>query len=221
MLPFYTLPCTTKFGCSRLLYNIIDQEGEVMCKTDPIRNTEDIKRFKQYFLDKKNYRNYALVTVAMNTSLRIGDLLRLTWGDVYNFKTAHYREHIVVIEQKTGKRNRIALNKEAIQALQTLRKTLETVSPEDFIYKSRVGHNHPIDRTYAFRIIKEAVSELNLEGSISCHSLRKTFGYHAWKKGIPPALIMSIYNHSSIEITKRYLSIDQDDKDEVFLNMNL
>ena len=53
------------------------------------------------------------------------------------------------------------------------------------------------------------------------NSLRKTFGYHAWKKGVPPALIMSIYNHSSIEITKRYLSIDQDDKDQVFLKMNL
>ena len=35
-----------------------------------------------------------------------------------------------------------------------------------------------------------------------------------------PVLIMSIYNHSSIEITKRYLSIDQDDKGEVFLAMN-
>ena len=124
-------------------------------------------------------------------------------------------------EQKTGKHNRIALNKEAVQALQTLRDSLDMISEEDYLFKSRVGHNHPIDRTYAFRIIKEAVSDLNLEGSISCHSLRKTFGYHAWKKGIPPALIMSIYNHSSIEITKRYLSIDQDDKDEVFLNMNL
>ena len=215
------LPCTTKSGCSRLLYNIIIQEGDVMCKTDPIRNTEDIKRFKQYFLDKKSYRNYALVTVAMNTSLRIGDLLRLTWDDVYNFKTKQYREHIAVTEQKTGKHNRIALNKEAVQALQTLRDSLGMISEEDYLFKSRVGHNHPIDRTYAFRIIKKAVSDLNLEGSISCHSLRKTFGYHAWKKGIPPALIMSIYNHSSIEITKRYLSIDQDDKDEVFLNMNL
>ena len=179
-----------------------------MCKTDPIRNTEDIKRFKQYFLDKKSYRNYALVTVAMNTSLRIGDLLRLTWDDVYNFKTKQYREHIAVTEQKTGKHNRIAINKEAVQALQTLRDSLGMISEEDYLFKSRVGHNHPIDRTY-------------VEGSISCHSLRKTFGYHAWKKGIPPALIMSIYNHSSIEITKRYLSIDQDDKDEVFLNMNL
>ena len=137
-----------------------------MCKTDPIRNTEDIKRFKQYFLDKKSYRNYALVTVAMNTSLRIGDLLRLTWDDVYNFKTKQYREHIAVTEQKTGKHNRIALNKEAVQALQTLRDSLGMISEEDYLFKSRVGHNHPIDRTYAFRIIKEAVSDLNLEGSI-------------------------------------------------------
>ena len=32
---------------------------------------------------------------------------------------------------------------------------------------------------------------------------------------------MEIYNHSSYQITKRYLGIEQDDKDKVFLNMNL
>ena len=71
------------------------------------------------------------------------------------------------------------------------------------------------------RIIKKAADELHIEGIISCHSLRKTFGYHAWKKGTPPAVIMTIYNHSSLDITKRYLSIDQDDKDKVFLEINL
>lgn len=192
-----------------------------MCKTDPIKNTEDIKRLKDYFLLRNQYRNYAMVTVALNTSLRIGDLLGLTWGDVYNSKTGRYREHIILTEQKTGKRNTIALNKEAIQSLRQLQDTLPPPSPGEYIFKSRVGDNQPIVRSYAFRIIKQAVSDLNLEGTISCHSLRKTFGYHAWKKGVPPALIMSIYNHSSIEITKRYLSIDQDDKDEVFLMMNL
>ena len=60
-----------------------------------------------------------------------------------------------------------------------------------------------------------------MEGNISCHSLRKTFGYHAWKMGTPTALIMNIYNHSSIEITKRYLSIYQDDKDALYKSMNL
>lgn len=51
---------------------------------------------------------------------------------------------------------------------------------------------------------------------ISCHSLRKTFGYHAWKQSVPPTMLMDIYNHSSYQITKRYLGIDQDDKDQVF-----
>ncbi len=51
--------------------------------------------------------------------------------------------------------------------------------------------------------------------------MRKTFGYHAWKTGGQPALIMDIYNHSNIEITKRYLSIDQDERDNLFNKINL
>ena len=192
-----------------------------MGKTQPIKKADDVQRFKEYYLEKKQIRNYTMVTLALNTSLRIIDLLHLKWIDVYNFKANKYREHIDLVEQKTGKKNSIALNSEATKALELLRRTLDTFYQEAYIFKSRIGDNQPIGRICAFRIIKKAVNDLNLEGVISCHSLRKTFGYHAWKKGVPPALIMSIYNHSSIEITKRYLSIDQDDKDEVFLGMNL
>ena len=192
-----------------------------MGKTQPIKKADDVQRFKEYYLEKKQIRNYTMVTLALNTSLRISDLLHLKWIDVYNFKANKYREHIDLVEQKTGKKNSIALNSEATKALELLRRTLDTFYQEAYIFKSRIGDTQPIGRICAIRIIKKAVNDLNLEGVISCHSLRKTFGYHAWKKGVPPALIMSIYNHSSIEITKRYLSIDQDDKDEVFLGMNL
>ena len=51
--------------------------------------------------------------------------------------------------------------------------------------------------------------------------MRKTFGYYAWKCGTPPAILMDIYNHSSYEITKRYLGIKQDDKDSVFFKVNI
>ena len=192
-----------------------------MGKTQPIKKADDVQRLKEYYLEKKHIRNYTMVTLALNTSLRISDLLHLKWIDFYNFKTHKYSEHINLVEQKTGKKNSIALNSEATKALELLKRTLDTFCQDTYIFKSRIGDNQPIGRICAFRIIKEAVNDLNLEGIISCHSLRKTFGYHAWKKGVPPALIMSIYNHSSIEITKRYLSIDQDDKDEVFLGMNL
>lgn len=192
-----------------------------MCKTDPIRTSDEIQRLKQYFLKKGQVRNYTLVTTGLNTSLRIGDLLGLKWQEAYEFQEQRYKCHITLTEQKTGKKNRIALNSEARCALEMLRKSACPADGEEYIFKSRVGSNQPIGRVSAYKIIKKAVDDLGFEGTISCHSLRKTFGYHAWKKGVPPALIMSIYNHSSIEITKRYLSIDQDDKDEVFLDLNL
>lgn len=53
-----------------------------MQKTQPIRNTKDIRRQKQYYLDRNLVRNYALITLGMNTSLRIGDLLLLKWENV-------------------------------------------------------------------------------------------------------------------------------------------
>lgn len=49
--------------------------------------------------------------------------------------------------------------------------------------------------------------------------LSKTFGYHAWRQGTDPLLIMTLLNHSSIRITMRYLCIEQDDRDAVFQKM--
>ena len=46
-------------------------------------------------------------------------------------------------------------------------------------------------------------------------------GYHAWKQGVPPAMLMMIYNHSSYQITKRYLGIIQEEKDDVFYHVQL
>ena len=195
---------------------------DVMGVTQPIRNVADIQRLKKYFLDRKEVRNYAMVTLALNTSLRIGDLLNLQWQDVFDFSEDRYKIHVMIREQKTNKRNLIPLNQEAQRALNLLKEEIkDDIEKKQYIFKSRCGDNQPIGRIQAFKIIKNAAQELHIDGLITCHSLRKTFGYQAWKKGVPPAVIMSIYNHSSMEITKRYLSIDQDDKDAVFLELNL
>lgn len=192
-----------------------------MGTTQPLKSKSEITKLKEYFIKKGELRNYAMVTLGFNTSLRISDLLSLQWGDVYNFSSKSYKKHICIIEQKTDKKTMIPLNKEVKKALNTLKSDKSSLQEETYIFKSRNGINRPLGRIQAFRIIKHATEELNIEGTIACHSLRKTFGYQAWKQGIPPAVIMSIYNHSSLEVTKRYLSIDQDERDAVFMKLNL
>ncbi|GHV44323.1 hypothetical protein FACS1894204_01270 [Synergistales bacterium] len=76
-----------------------------------------------------------------------------------------------------------------------------------------------ISRVQAYRIVRAAAEALGFRFRVSCHSLRKTFGYFAWKFGISPAVIMEIYNHSSFAVTRRYLGVTQEDKDEVYLKL--
>lgn len=192
-----------------------------MCTTQPIRHDEDIRKLKNYFLEKEEYRNYLLVTFGLNTALRISDILTLKWKDVYQFEQKMFKKHIYVTEQKTQKKNQIFLNKTIISAIKLYLTHTPNAEPEEYLFKSRKKPFESISRVQAYRIIRDAARELQIEGNISCHSLRKTFGYHAWKAGAEPILIMNIYNHSSFQITRRYLGIEQDDKDSLFFKINL
>ena len=56
---------------------------------------------------------------------------------------------------------------------------------------------------------------------IGTHTLRKTFGYHAYQQGTDVTLLQKVFNHSAPSITLRYIGITQDDIDNVYLNLNL
>lgn len=193
-----------------------------MSVTQPIRNCQNLERFKGFYeTQSPSPRNHALVILGLNTALRISDLLRLKWEDVYDIKTHSFKTHLSVTEQKTNKKSKIALNQTVLLTLEQYYREADFHQSAEYLFPSNKGSNSPISRCQAYRIIRKAAEGAGLEHNISCHSLRKTFGYHAWKNGVHPVLIMNIYNHSSFQITKRYLGIEQDDRDQVFLNMNL
>ncbi len=192
-----------------------------MGTTQPIRDLTELQKLKDYYRkEEPNLRNYAMICLGINSALRISDLLHLKWGDVYDFSRGKFRYHITVTEQKTKKETRIALNENARGALRLYQESLCEISSERYLFPGRDGSD-PLSRSQAFRIIRHASEVLHLEKEISCHSMRKTFGYHAWKCGTPPAVLMEIYNHSSYDITRRYLGIEQEDKDSVFFQVNL
>ena len=194
-----------------------------MSTTQPIRDPEKLLEFKEYYRNlHPNIRNYTLCILGLNTALRITDILQLKWGNIYDFSENRFYSHVTVNEKKTGKTNTIALNNASLDALlYHLLALQQAPEPETYLFTSRKGQNQPLSRYQAFRIVKEAAQAIGLNRHISCHSLRKTFGYYAWQQGIPPALLMNIYNHSSYRITKRYLGIEQDDRDNVFLKISL
>ena len=191
--------------------------------TQPIRDIAELKKIKRYYREvKPNKRNSLLVVCGLNTALRISDILKLRWKDVYNENLLSFKSHIDVKEQKTGKKTTVFINKNLKEAFASFLKDIIAKKGklcevmEQFIFLGQKSTDKPISRIQAFRIISEAAKKCLLSHKVSCHSLRKTFGYHAWKKGVSPALLTSIYNHSSYKITTRYLGIDQDDRDEVF-----
>ena len=189
-----------------------------MAATEPIRDKEQLKRLAEYFLERGQYRNYVMVIMGACTALRISDILRFTWADVYDEKCGIFRSHITVIEQKTGKIKSIALNKQIVHALGVYLPR----SRGNFIFGNNRKDSKPISRMQAWRVIHDAATEIGIVGKISCHSLRKSFGYHAWTSGeVSPVVIMEIYNHSDYEITRRYLGVAQDDLDRAYLGMSL
>lgn len=193
-----------------------------MGTTYPIKDKELLEQMKLYYVEHDNPRNYCLIVIGLNTALRISDILDLKWKDVYQGEPDLYRKHISITEQKTGKRSMVALNAAVIRALSVIRKEqADSCKPDSYIFCNSRDRSRPITRYQAYRIIKKAAVHSGLEEHISCHSLRKTFGYFAWKQGVPPAMLMNIYNHSSYQITKRYLCIEQDDRDDVFMKINL
>lgn len=193
-----------------------------MSTTYPIKSEEKLKKFKEYYLSIKPVcRNYALIILGLNTAFRISDLLSLQWRDVFNEKGNCFKDHISIKEQKTGKERSVAVNHCVADVLNVLREKEMYGTKQQYLFPNGRKSEDHLSRSQAFRIIKEAAEYAGLEEHISCHSLRKTFGYHAWKQGVQPALLMELYNHSSYRVTKQYLCIEQEDKDMVYLSVQL
>ncbi len=193
-----------------------------MSTTYPIKSEEKLEKFKEYYLTvKPECRNYAMIILGLNTAFRISDLLMLKWQDVYNRNKDCFREHICIIEHKTGKERSVAVNASVRKALTVLQEKSDYTDGEQYLFDNGRKAEMHLSRSQAFRIIKEAAEYAGLDEHVSCHSLRKTFGYHAWKQGVQPALLMELYNHSSYRVTKKYLCIEQEDKDMVYLNVRL
>jgi integrase len=178
-----------------------------MNTVQPIRNKHDIERMKNAL----NGRDRLLFIFGINSSLRISDLLTIKVKDVRN------KDVLTLRERKTGKAKKIRLNNAIQSAIKEL--TPPNALDTDYLFKSRKGG--AISRVQAYRLLTQAAERIGLQTEIGTHTLRKTFAYHAYKAGTDLALLQSVLNHSSQRETLRYIGIEQDDIDDVYISVDL
>lgn len=183
----------------------------------PIRDKKQLEAMKK-ILKAGNIRDYALFVLGINSGLRISDLLQLTVGDVMQDNGA-IRDRISLREQKTGKVKEFPLGATTIKALKEYLST-RPAKQDEVLFPSRKGQG-ALTRQQAYNILNDAARAVGIQEAIGTHTLRKTFGYWAYKSGVDITRIQKLLNHSSPSVTLAYIGITQDELDNVYLTLNL
>jgi integrase len=163
----------------------------------PIKDMNLINKLKEELL-KKGYRDYLLFDIAINTGLKIIDILNLTVWDVKN------KSQIEVKEDKTGRLLKYAVSPETHEELQ---KFILGMSAWELLFASKKGGKRPITDKQAYKCLNETGRKLGID-DIGTHTLRKTFGYHHYNKHKDIALLQNIFSHSTPDMTHRYIGVD-------------
>ena len=144
-------------------------------------------------------------------------MLKLTISDVLDCNKL--KDRIRLREKKTNKFKDFPLTDNAKSAIKEYLKTRECTANEPlFISRKNKGF---LLRQQAYKIINNVAKEVGIKEKIGTHTLRKTFGYHAYNNGYDIAIIQKLFNHSSPSVTLRYIGITQDEIDDVYLSLDL
>ena len=170
-----------------------------------------LRKDKQYI-----WELYA--TLSFCTALRTSDIRNLHWKEALG-------KSITVIEKKTKKTRTVKLNADVQAKIRRLYNLLDQPHVSSLIFvNKRTGE--PITSQYVNLKLKEFKRKYNLAiDNFSTHTFRKTFGRYVYEstQQSPKSLLLlnRILNHTSIEVTKTYIGITQDEIDDVFLNLRM
>jgi integrase len=188
---------------------------------EPIREKKQIDQIKGNLYRKKNPRDFTLFTLAINTGLRISDILSLKVEDIKDGK-GNIKDSLYILEQKTKKRRNIPLNKQAKEALNYYFKKTGIYDLDRYLFiGERSGDGKPLSRVRAWQLINKWCREVGIDFKIGGHTLRKTFGYHLRKQGISIERISDLLGHRNIKVTFRYIGINDDERKEVLAKFGL
>lgn len=163
----------------------------------------------------ENYKFCLLVSIGVFTGLRISDLLILTYSDLLCNETFTLRE------MKTKKQRSIKVNKDLKEIVSRIVSKSNITNLNQLIFINKYG-TKSIDKSYVNVKLKELVKKyrIKLDGNVSTHTFRKTLGRRVMEvnnySNESLVLLMELFGHSSMSITKRYLGIREQEIHNVY-----
>ncbi|MEC0194814.1 tyrosine-type recombinase/integrase [Paenibacillus taichungensis] len=160
-------------------------------------------------------RNYLFFCIGIYSGLRVSDLLTIRVSEVKS-------SHVNKVEQKNKNNKRFIIHPSIRHDLSLY---IADMDDDDYLFVGRQKktisqlRNQPIDRSTAYRFMKEAGKQFGLE-EIGNHTLRKTWGYRLYRQDERNlALLMDAFGHSDMRVTLRYIGTTQDMLDRATLRM--
>jgi site-specific recombinase XerD len=184
---------------------------------EPFKDLKQINAIKKY-LKKNSSRDFLLFVLGINTGLKMNEMLEMKVKDVLdeegNVKTFYYEPSC-----ESDQIGAIYLNTKVRVALEDYFSHSD-LSVDHYIFLSTKTKN-AISRQQAHRIIHDAVNSLGIKGKFGAGSMRKTFGYHAYKKGVSISIIQKYFHHATPSETYKYLGITKEEMTTTIIDVNL
>ncbi len=182
-------------------------------------NWDDFKSLILKLERDQNYKYCLLISIGVFTGLRISDLLQLTFNQFEN-------EFLTIVEQKTKKTRKIKINPDLKLIVDRIRHKMKVTNLDHFIFINRYG-TKPIDKSWVNVNLKKIFKQygVEVEGNISSHLFRKTLGNRVLKlnnySNESIVLLMELFGHSSMAITKKYLGLREREVMSVYDSLSL
>ncbi|NVY96460.1 site-specific integrase [Lactobacillus sp. DCY120] len=176
----------------------------------PIKDSNVLKEVQDTLLHnfKAGRRNYTIFQVGKATLLRVSDVMKLRWTDVFN-ENGTVRQNAFIHDQKTGKANLLYLKpvQTDLLAYQTCLQENHLVS--DWLFPSLQHSERHITEKQFYKVMSKVGDLLGIN-YLGTHTMRKTGAYRVYtQSNYNIGLVMHLLNHSSEAMTLAYLGLDQ------------
>ncbi|WP_297511715.1 tyrosine-type recombinase/integrase [Flavobacterium sp.] len=163
----------------------------------------------------KEYKFCLLISIGVFTGVRISDLLTLKFSHILN------EDVFLLTEKKTKKDRSIKVNSTLKEIVQRIYNKSDISNQDELIFLNKYG-TKSIDKSYVNVKLKELFSKyrIRVKGNVSTHTFRKTLGRRVVEvsnySNESLVLLMELFGHSNMGITKRYLGITKDEIHNVY-----